>query len=85
MSAESKNPEEVLRFWRDMKDAIASNCNPGDVFEVSEIVESALDTYETELREAIDAMKKPGDFVLNLSCFEGLAEGWAKDNGYVKE
>ena len=85
MAFESKNPEEVLRLWRDLKDAVASNSTPGEVFEADELVDYVLDSLEDLLRSKIDALKKPGDFVLNLSCFENLAEGWAKENGYVKE
>ena len=85
MAFESKNPEEALRAWREIKDAITSNCDPGEVFDADELVEYVMDSLEDKLRDAIDNMKKPGDLMLNLSCFEKLAEEWAKDNGYVKE
>jgi hypothetical protein len=73
MALDSKSPEEVLAFWRDLKSAIRDRVKLSEVYDLSEIIDFVLEDSDAMERLADELEHKSHkDFALRLAEAHGL-------------
>lgn len=75
MAHRSADPDEVLKFWRELKETIRSNMTPGQVYDRKEIIDYVLEDgcAREALIEALGA-KENKDMITDLAKSHGLTE-----------
>jgi hypothetical protein len=73
MAHRSANPDEILKFWRELKETIKSNMTLGQVYDRTEIIDYVLEDgcAREALTEALEQKENKG-LIIDLARSHGL-------------